>query len=106
MKAFTFIILLSFFSVNAYAQNKVQGQCSAYCLDVRTQANPRTKQQENLFNRSPLLKASSFKGLISKCQSNFGTALVLAYKYKKASNSTSILTSYKFAKAETACKRI
>ncbi len=105
MKALTFILLLSFLTTYVQAAQP-QGQCSAYCLDVRTQANPKTKQPENLFNRSPLLKASSFKGLISKCQSNFGTALVLAYKYKKASNSTSILTSYKFAKAETACKRI
>ncbi len=106
MKALTFIIFFSFLSLTAYGQNKVQGQCAAYCLDVRKQANPKTRLPENLFNRSPLIKASSFRGLISKCQSNFGTALVLAYKFKKTSNSSSILTEYKSAKADTACKRI
>ena len=102
MKTMTIVLLMFIFTISAYAQ----GHCSAYCLDVRTLSNPKTKQSENHFNRSPLIKASNFKKLISKCQSNYGTALVLAYKFKKSNNSSSILTGYKSAKAETACKSI
>lgn len=103
LKSIIVILLASFVTLSATA---AQLQCAAYCLDVRTQSNPQTKQKENHFNRSPLIRAANFQTLISKCQMNFGTALVLNFKYKKARNSSSILTEYKSAKAQTACKSI
>lgn len=103
MKKTVLIFLMSFVAFSASA---AQLQCAAYCLDVRAQANPQTKQKENHFNRSPLIRAANYQSLVSKCQSNFGTALVLNFKFKKARNSSSILTDYKSAKANTACKNI
>lgn len=102
MKTILVLLISSFLSTHAFANIK----CEAYCLDVRAEKNPLTKQMENQFNRSPRLKASSFEGLVSKCQRNFGTALLLGYKSKRTFNSSSKLIAYKSAKPETACKQI
>jgi hypothetical protein len=90
------------FSIAASAQQQV---CTAYCLDVRAMRNSKTKQVENHFDRSPLLKAGSYAGLVTKCQANYGTALLLDYRFEKT-RASSKLTSYKLAKAQNACKSI
>lgn len=102
MKSILALLFTSLLSITASASVK----CEAFCLDVRAEKNPLTKQVENQFNRSPRIKAASFQGLVSKCQRNFGTALLTGYKSQRTFNASSKLIAFKSAKPQTACKPI